>query len=110
MALVAPTINTMVSVCSKNILTKGCVSRATIKVYRNTVEQIGDGVAASSQKWISINSGVVLVPEIRLPPPKRQWHKRASIQAKVLRFNPFQMPHLPRYLNLIFMNAPSVHT
>lgn len=60
MALMAPTIRSMVSTCSENILTDGCLSGATVKVYRNTVDEIGDGVASSSQKWITLNPGVVL--------------------------------------------------
>lgn len=60
MPLTAPTIKSQVSVCSSNVLTEGNLSGATVKIFQNGTTQIGQGVASSSQKWVSINAGVVL--------------------------------------------------
>lgn len=60
MTLTAPTIKYMISECSKSILTEGNLTGATVKVYQNNSNLIGEGVANSSQLWISINDNVVL--------------------------------------------------
>lgn len=60
MPLSPPTIKSEVSACSDNILTEGNLNGATVKVFQNISTQIGQGTANSSQKWISIDSGVTL--------------------------------------------------
>ena len=60
MPLIAPTIKSQVSECSQHILTEGNLNGATVKVYQNGANLIGQGVANSSQKWVAINGGVVL--------------------------------------------------
>lgn len=60
MPLTAPTIKSQVSVCS-SILIEGNLTGATAKVFQNSnATPIGQGVASSSQQWVSINAGVVL--------------------------------------------------
>ena len=60
MPLTAPGIKSQVSVCSEHILTEGNLTGATVKVYQNGANLIGQGVASSSQHWVAIDSGVTL--------------------------------------------------
>lgn len=60
MPLIAPTIKSEVSECSQHILTEGNLTGATVKVYQNGTNQIGQGNASSSQYWVLIDAGVVL--------------------------------------------------
>lgn len=60
MVLSAPQIKSMVSECSKHILTEGNLNGATVRVYRNGADLVGEAVASSSQLWVPITNGVVL--------------------------------------------------
>lgn len=61
MSLIAPTVASVVSECSKFVYVTGQFSGSTIKIFKNGATQIGQGVAASATMWVNITPGTILV-------------------------------------------------
>jgi len=60
MSLVAPTIGSVVSECSKHVYVTGQLGGSTLTVYQNGVIQIGQTLANDASTWVGITPGTVL--------------------------------------------------
>jgi len=60
MSLVAPTIESVVSECSKGLYVTGQFTGSTVKIFQNGATEIGKEVATSGSMWVDFMAGTVL--------------------------------------------------
>src|SRR5688572_9809686 len=60
MTLVAPTIGSVVSECSKLVYVTGQLGGSTVTLFQNGASQIGQAVAKNASTWVPITAGTTL--------------------------------------------------